>query len=63
MVMAAIHRLGRRNARPGTKFVQSVTKGTTSATYVGPNPKGSVETQRRIWMNPTLSFTKCATSP
>ena len=62
MVMSAIHRLGRKNARPGTKFVQSVTKGTTSPTSVGLNPKRSVETQRRMQMNSTLCFTKCVTS-
>ena len=56
--MAVIHRLERRNARPGTKFVQSVTKRTTSPTSVGLNAKGSVGTQLRMWMNPTLSFTK-----
>ena len=37
-------------------------KGTTSPTSVGLNPKASVETQRRMWMNLTLSSTKCATS-
>ena len=60
--VAVTHRLERRRARPRTKFDQSVTKGTTSPTSVGLNPQGSVGTQRRMWMNPTLSSTKCAIS-
>ena len=39
MVMATIHRMGKRSARPVTNFVLKVTRRTTSRTYVGLIPK------------------------
>ena len=62
LVIAAIHRLGTRSAGLWTKSVQSLTKETTSPTFVGLTPKRSVKTQQWMWMNPTLPFTNCATS-
>ena len=69
MAMDAINRVSRRSATPGTKFVQNLTNRPTLPTSLGLigsrlqiHQNVLVKTQRRMWMNPTLSFSKCATS-
>ena len=42
------------------KHCSKCDKKTTSPTSVGLPPRGSVGTQRKMWMTPTLSFTKYA---
>ena len=63
MVMAVIHRIGRRSASPGIKFVQSVTKRFTSPTSVGLNTKRiGGNTKKDVYESNTVFHKMCNSS-